>query len=237
MAGACWCGVGSIPGVDLAVVASSRGTVRWCDATPAHSLTGLHAPRGSQLTRYLSVVPFLPLLGRPTRRRLRRNMLPKLTAPILVDRRAAGRRPPAQSAAACARPTKTTGHARRAQLGVPMVGEGPACGRRNGDTVFLTGAFRALRRRRAKHASRQDTQEAQTRALEKDQALPPPHHHRRRGLRIPRRTAGDFTSSTVGLPPSLGIGNATVWNCLGPHDGLFGMERLPLFTDVPCATH
>ncbi|EKF37589.1 hypothetical protein MOQ_002216, partial [Trypanosoma cruzi marinkellei] len=33
-----------------------------------------------------------------------------------------------------------TAHARRAQPGVTMVGEGPTCGRRNGSTVFLTGA-------------------------------------------------------------------------------------------------
>ncbi|EKF99899.1 mucin-associated surface protein (MASP), putative, partial [Trypanosoma cruzi] len=32
---------------------------------------------------------------------------------------------------------------------------------------------------------RQGTQEAQTRVLEMDQALPPPLHHRRHGLLIP----------------------------------------------------
>ncbi|EKF28906.1 hypothetical protein MOQ_007328 [Trypanosoma cruzi marinkellei] len=55
MAGACWCGKGSVPGVDLAVVASEwqRG------ATPAHSSTGLHAPRGLQATPVL-VAPSLP---------------------------------------------------------------------------------------------------------------------------------------------------------------------------------
>ncbi|EKF29547.1 hypothetical protein MOQ_006664 [Trypanosoma cruzi marinkellei] len=96
----------------------------------------------------------------------------------------------------------TTAHARRARPGVPILGEGPACGRRNGSTVFLTGAFRALRRRRAKHASRQDTREAQTRVSKENQALSPPLH-RRHVLRIPRRTTGDSVSSVVGMPRPL----------------------------------
>ncbi|RNC33276.1 mucin TcMUCII, partial [Trypanosoma cruzi] len=74
---------------------------------------------------------------------------------------------------------------------------GLTCGCHNGATVFLAGTSRAGRHRSRKHASRQGTQEAQTRTLEMDQALPPPPPHRRRGLLIPRRTTGDSASSTV----------------------------------------
>ncbi|RNC56912.1 trans-sialidase, partial [Trypanosoma cruzi] len=34
-----------------------------------------------------------------------------------------------------------------------------------------------------------------------------------------RWTTRDFASSTAEMPPSLGIGNASVWECPSPHDG------------------
>ncbi|RNC39082.1 putative mucin TcMUCII, partial [Trypanosoma cruzi] len=85
-------------------------------------------------------------------------------------------------------------HARRAQPGVPIVCEGLGCGRQNGATVFLTGASRTGRHRSAKHASRQDTQEAQPRTLEMD-------HERLRFIHCRNAPAvGNWECECLGVP-------------------------------------
>ncbi|EKF29380.1 mucin TcMUCII, putative [Trypanosoma cruzi marinkellei] len=66
-----------------------------------------------------------------------------------------------------------------------MVGEALACGSHSGFSVFLTAPCAQLSAEKAKHASRQETEKTQTRALEMDQALPPPPPHRRHGLLTP----------------------------------------------------
>ncbi|RNC32674.1 trans-sialidase, partial [Trypanosoma cruzi] len=48
-----------------------------------------------------------------------------------------------------------------------------------------------------------------------------------------RWTTKEFASSTAGMPPSLAIGNASVWECPSPHDGTFRTECLPLLYGRP----
>ncbi|RNE96673.1 trans-sialidase, partial [Trypanosoma cruzi] len=48
-----------------------------------------------------------------------------------------------------------------------------------------------------------------------------------------RWTTRDFASSTAEMPPSLGIGNASAWECPNPHDGSFRTECLPLLYGRP----
>ncbi|RNC32464.1 trans-sialidase, partial [Trypanosoma cruzi] len=46
-------------------------------------------------------------------------------------------------------------------------------------------------------------------------------------------TTKDSASSTAEMPPSLVIGNGTVWECPSPHDGTFRTECLPLLYGQP----
>ncbi|RNC32556.1 trans-sialidase [Trypanosoma cruzi] len=48
-----------------------------------------------------------------------------------------------------------------------------------------------------------------------------------------RWTTKEFASSTAEMPPSLAIGNASVWECPSPHDGTFWTECLPLLYGQP----
>ncbi|KAF8297775.1 hypothetical protein TcBrA4_0066030 [Trypanosoma cruzi] len=100
---------------------------------------------------------------------------------------------------------------------------GLTCGCHSGFIVFLAGTSCAGRRRRSKHASRQGTQEAQTRTLEMSQALPPPPHHRRHGLLIPT-DHGRLRLIHCGNAASLRIWTVTVLDYPSPHDGPFATE-------------
>ncbi|EKG07947.1 hypothetical protein TCSYLVIO_000918 [Trypanosoma cruzi] len=62
-----------------------------------------------------------------------------------------------------------------------------------------------------------------------DQAFPPPPHRGRHGLLIPRRNTGNSAPSTAGMPSSLEIGTATVWDCPSP----FATEYSPLLYGRP----
>ncbi|KAF5214234.1 hypothetical protein ECC02_013186 [Trypanosoma cruzi] len=124
-------------------------------------------------------------------------------------------------------------HARRAQPGVIMVGEGLPCGCHNGATVFLTGASRAVRHRKCQ-ACQQARHAGSTKAGTRDgpgsSATASSQTPR---AADPRRTTGDCASSTAGMPSSLGTGTATVCDCPSPHDGPFATEYLPLLYGRP----
>ncbi|ESS62825.1 hypothetical protein TCDM_09483 [Trypanosoma cruzi Dm28c] len=105
---------------------------------------------------------------------------------------------------------------------------GLTCGCRDYFMVFLAGTSRPGRHRRSKHASRQGTQEAQTRVLEMDQALPPPLHHRRHVLLIPT-DHGRLRLIHFGNALSLRIWTVTAWDCSSPHDGPHATECLPRY--------
>ncbi|KAF8277748.1 hypothetical protein TcBrA4_0110430 [Trypanosoma cruzi] len=70
---------------------------------------------------------------------------------------------------------------------------------------------------------RQGTQEAQTRVLEMDQALPPPLCHRRHGLLIPA-DHGRLRRIHFGNVASLRIWTVTVWDCPSVQNGPYGTE-------------
>ncbi|KAF5219837.1 mucin TcMUCII [Trypanosoma cruzi] len=124
-------------------------------------------------------------------------------------------------------------HARRAQPGVIIVGEGLPCGCHNGATVFLTGASRAGRHRscqacqQARHAgstnagTRDGPGSSATASSRTPRAADPPTDH------------GRLCLIHCGNAPSLGTGTATVWDCPSPHDGPFATEYLPLLYGRP----
>ncbi|EKF29546.1 hypothetical protein MOQ_006663 [Trypanosoma cruzi marinkellei] len=227
MAGACWCGKGSIPGVDLAVVASSRGTVRWCDATPAHSSTGPHAPRGLQATPVL----FLPSL------------------PFRDDR------PATASAGNFLRrhrrkPLSTSGrwihvllpNLRRSALVRPQYdGTCPTCSAWRSDT------WRGPRMRTPKRLHRLFNRRLSRTSAPKSQACQQARHAGSTNACVKGEPGAFATASQTSRAadsstdhgrlrfircwnaPSFGIVTATVWDRPSPHDGLFATEYLPVF--------
>ncbi|EKG02355.1 hypothetical protein TCSYLVIO_006620 [Trypanosoma cruzi] len=225
--GACRCGVDSVPGVDPDIVPEWRISAQArCDSCPLFDRPA-RALRitSNSLCRWRR--PFLYRGGRPasasagtSSRRKRRNSLStserRIDILLLNLRQSALVRP--QYYGTC----PTCSAWRSGSL------TGLTCGCRDYFMVFLAGTSCAGRHRRSKHASRQGMQEAQTRALEMDQALPPPPHHGRHVLLIPT-DHGRLRLIHFGNVLSLRIWAVTVLDCSSPHDGPHATECLPRY--------
>ncbi|KAF5216137.1 mucin TcMUC [Trypanosoma cruzi] len=106
-------------------------------------------------------------------------------------------------------------HARRAQPGIPIVGEDPPCGRHNDASVFLTGASRTGRHRKCQQARHAGSKNAGIRDGPRETSLHPLQKCPRR-WQLGMRLFGSAPARTTAL---------------------FGRNACRFCTDDPCATY